>query len=236
MKKSLSILATIFALAACAPGADQYASMSDEAIFERAKSRIQDENFKAAAMDFEALETHHPYSKFTARAQLLGGYANFRADKFKEAADLFEKYIKFQPSSSEITYATYMAALSNFAQMRRIERDQRETAAAASQMERIVREWPKSEYAADIAPKLTLARATLAAKYMRTGAELSRARNFLAALNYYQIVITKFRDTPHAPEAYFRAAEIFRIVGSDVEAEKLFATLREKFPASEFAQ
>jgi len=236
MKKSLFILAAILPLAACAPGENEYASMTDEQIFERGKSRILDEDFKAAAMDFDMLENQHPYSRFTARGQLLGGYASYRAGRYKEAAESFEKYMKFQPSSAEIPYATYMAANSNFAQMRRVERDQKETAVAAAQMERLIREWPKSEFAADVKPRLMEARATIAAKEMRAGAELARGRNFPAALNHYQIVITKFRDTPYAPEAYFRAAEIYRIIGDDNESEKLLAILRKNFPGSDFAK
>ena len=236
MKKSLSILAVFFALPACAPGLDQHANMTDEEIFTRARTRTIDGNFRGAVADFEALDNQHPYSRFTARAQLLGGYANYRAGRFSQASDLFENYIRFQPSSTNIQYATYMAARSNFARMRRVERDQRETQIAANLMERIIREWPDSAYAADAPPMLERARSTLAAKYMRNGAELSRNRNFLAALNHYRAVITRFADTPYAPEAYFRTAEILRIIGSNDEAERVTALLREKFPESDFAR
>jgi outer membrane protein assembly factor BamD (BamD/ComL family) len=56
----------------------------------------------------------------------------------------------------------------------------------------------------------------------------------VAGLNHYQFVASKFHDTPYAAEAFFRAAEIYRMMGEKDESDAMLATMREKYPDSEF--
>jgi outer membrane assembly lipoprotein YfiO len=101
-------------------------------------------------------------------------------------------------------------------------------------METLIRDWGKTEYAAAVKPKLASVRANLAAKEMHTAALLVRRRNIIAGLNHYQLVASRYQDTPYAAEALFRAAEIYRMIGEKDESDAMLAKLREKYPDSKF--
>jgi outer membrane protein assembly factor BamD len=140
-----------------------------------------------------------------------------------------------QPGAKEIPYAQYMAAMSLYSQISPINREQRNAESALLAMERLVREHPDSEYAADVRPKMAEARNILAAKQMFIARELVRAKNFLGALNRYQTVIAKHDTTLYAPEALFRTVELYNVLGQPGDAENMRRILELNYPDSEWA-
>ena len=234
MKKSW-IAAAMLALASCSPEVVDWSKVPDEKIYADGVAEIRKENWAGAVQNLQNIGLAHPYSKYIGRAEIMMGYAQYRDGKHKEASTHFETFLKFQPSAPDVPYALYMHAMSQYGMMRPVQREQKETANALKLMEQLVREWPKTEYAEAVGPLIVRARNTLAGKEMHTAKELARGRNIFAALNRYQIVATRYANTAWAPEALFRAAEIYDMAGEPGEAAKLRAQLSEKYPGNEWS-
>ncbi|MDR1009512.1 MAG: outer membrane protein assembly factor BamD [Rickettsiales bacterium] len=232
--RTLLILA-LFALASCAPqDITNTDTRTDQELFDIAMKKMNDEYYDLAVKDFEQIEYIYPYSPLVSKAWIMAGYAAYKDKKYLDAAGSFEKMVKHHPSSPQAPYAMYMVAISYYDAMMPITRDQKSTSQALVAMERLVAVYPESEYAADVKPKIIILRNNLAAKEMSIAEELFRRRNLLAALNRYQTVIVKFDTTLFVPEAIFRAAEIYRMLGEQQDAENMMKLLKANSPESEW--
>ena len=232
MKKAIAIAAMLL-LSACSTKTD-FSAMEDGEIFDIGLKRLASERHEEAAEAFRHVELAHPYSDLLMRSFKLQGFALYRERRYFDAIEVFQKILRYDPMGEHAPYAMYMIALSYYDQISPITREQRMTQMALTAMEALVEKFPESEYAGDVKPKITIARNMLAAKEMFTARALVRGKNIVAALNRYQTVIVKFESTLFVPEALFRAAEIYGMMGADEDARNMIVVLRLNFPDSEW--
>jgi outer membrane protein assembly factor BamD len=209
--------------------------MSDQALFDGAMARVNDGYFDLAAKDFEQIEYLHPYSPLVSKSWLMAGYSSYLNGKYLDAAAYFDKFVKARPSAPEVPYAMYMVGISYYEAAGPITRDMRNSVQAQRAFEMLERNFPSSEYARDAKPKISLIANSLAAKEMLIAGELFRRRNLLASLDRYQGVIGRHGKTLFAPEALFRSAEIYDMIGEPGDADNMRRILRLNFPESEWA-
>ncbi|MDR3126850.1 MAG: outer membrane protein assembly factor BamD [Rickettsiales bacterium] len=222
------------ALCACAAAEIDFSAVPDDKIYETGVRHIEEDMYDAAINELKQLEYNYPYSPYVLRSWLALGYAQYLAKKYPDAIETFMKAARIQPGAKEIPYAQYMIAMSFYSQISPINREQRNTESALAAMEKLVREHPEGEYAADVKPKMIEARNTLAAKQMFIARELVRARNYLGALNRYQTVIARYDTTLYAPEALFRTVELYDVLAQRADAGNMLRILELNHPKSEW--
>ncbi|MDR2098585.1 MAG: outer membrane protein assembly factor BamD [Rickettsiales bacterium] len=234
MKKIFRGLAAVI-LASCGGGGNiDYAAKTDREIYDIGLASLREEYYAPAAQEFMQIEYNHPYSTLVGKSWIMAGYSYYMDGKYAEAIEAFEKLAKYRPSSPLVPYATYMIAMSYYDQMSPVNRDQRATELALASMEKLVKAFPDSEYAADVKPKIIIARNNLAAKEMFTAKELLRKKNVIAALNRYQTVIARYQTSLFVPEALFRAVELYLIINERESAEDMARLLQVNYPDSEW--
>jgi outer membrane protein assembly factor BamD len=99
-------------------------------------------------------------------------------------------------------------------------------------MQIIVERYPDSEYAADANMKVIQTRDQLAGKEMQVGRYYLEQRQFVAAINRFNVVVTQFQDTRHVEEALERLVEANLAMGLVREAQTAAAVLGHNFPNS----
>ena len=210
------------------------AESKPEDLYIKAQEEYAEGSYKAAAKSFDDVERLHPYSEWSARAQIMSGYASYKASQFDDAILTFERFTKMHPGHESAPYAFYMIALCNYEQISDVGRDQGLTQKAQEALMAVVQRYPDTEYARDAKLKLDLTKDHLAGKEMMVGRYYLERDEYLAAANRFRSVVIEFQTTSHVPEALHRLVETYLKLGVVDEARRYAAVLGHNFPSSKW--
>ena len=227
-------LAAVVALAACASKQPEYVERPVEELYNEAMDKLQAGTWPEAALAFDEVERQHPYSQWATRAELMSGYAYYRAGDFATAILAAQRYLQLHPGSPEAAYANYIIAVSHYEQIVDVQRDQVETRAALDALGLVAARYPGTEYARDAVLKIDLVREHLAGKEMAIGRYYQRRGEYVAAINRFRQIITEYQTTSHVPEALHRLTESYLALGVVPEAQSAAAVLGYNFPGSQW--
>ncbi|MBY0354979.1 MAG: outer membrane protein assembly factor BamD [Rickettsiales bacterium] len=213
---------------------EEEAEATAEELYEKARGLFDEGNYKKAAKSFDDVERLHPYSEWSARAQILSGYASYKAEQYDDAILTFERFTKLHPGHESAAYAFYMIALCNYEQISDVGRDQGLTEKAQESLRNIVQRYPDTEFARDAKLKLDLTEDHLAGKEMMVGRYYLERDEYLAAVNRFRNVVINFQTTSHVPEALHRLVETYLKLGVEDEARRYAAVLGHNFPSSQW--
>ncbi len=236
LARTAAVVAIVALAGACSSDdADKdYVEGSVDTLYNSAMDLMLSERYEQAAKLFDEVDRQHPYSVWATKAQLMGGYAHFKNQKFDEAVIALDRFIQLHPSSRDIAYAYFLKGLSFYEQINDIKRDQAAAREAGKTFRELVRRFPNTRYARDAKRRIDLVHDHLAGKEMEVGRYYQSRGQHLAAINRFRLVIDKFQTTSHVPEALLRLAESYTALGLPEEAQKVAAILGYNYPASEW--
>jgi outer membrane protein assembly factor BamD len=184
--------------------------------FDKGEEAFQRETYAEAIKFFEHTKNKFPYSKYAVLAELRIADAHFARKKWIEAADAYKIFVRFHPRDEKAAYATFRVALaySNeipqdvwfFPSAR--ERDQSAARDAIRAFDEYLSRFPNDEHAAEAKKLRVAARARLAETDLYAADFYAEREKWQGALWRYQRVAEEFGDTPEAPRALLRAAQI----------------------------
>ena len=117
--------------------------------FAIAKEPYDNGSYDEALKRLGEFKARFPYSQFAAEAELLIAESEFHLDHFQEAASDFDKFVKLHPKHPKAPYALYRVAESYWEDSPDVvTREQEYTEKAVKRWEDIVKNTPKSEFAA----------------------------------------------------------------------------------------
>lgn len=240
MKKTvLSLLVPLWMVGAllsgCGQNKPEYVETVEEPVallYDRAMSSLDDGKYGLAAKQFEEVEIQHPYSVWASRAQLMSGYVLYLKRDYGAGILAFERFIEFNPDHDRRDYAEYMLALSYYEQIVDVGRDQYLTTQAAERLQRVMEQYPKSDYARDARIKYDLTQDQLAGKHMEIGRFYQSRDLYAGSINRFRKVVEEYPTTTHVPEALFRLTECNIILGIPEDAQMFAAVLGHNYPDS----
>lgn len=188
--------------------------------------------FNDAISEFNEVDRQHPYSEEARKALVMSAFASYRRGDYDNAIATARRYITLYPGSADAAYAQYIMGQSYFAQVKDVTRDQEMTRRALESMQIIVDRYPDSEYATDANRKVIMTRDQLAGKEMQVGRYYLEQRQYIAAINRFNVVVTEYQDTRHVEEALERLVEANLAMGLVREAQTAAAVLGHNFPNS----
>ena len=193
---------------------------------------LNQQRYKVAVEQFDAVEQNYPYSSWAVNAQLMHGYTEYLQNHYTEAVGALDRYIQLHPSSANVAYAYYLRALCYYEQIADIQRDQKGTEQAMAALRDVVNRFPDSAYSRDARLKIDLCRDHLAGKEMDIGRWYEGQKLYTAAIGRFQRVVDEYQTTNHAPEALHRLTEIYLLLGLTDQAQKTAAVLGHNYPGS----
>ena len=237
LKKLLLSLFMVFAVSACSgnktlePEAE---TASVETLYEKASKAMDDEDYIEATKYFEEVERQHPYSQWSTRAQLMGAYSSYLAQRYNEAVVSLDRYIQLHPGAKDVDYAHYLKALCFYEQISDVRRDQEMTIEAVKALNALINRFPNSEYTRDATLKRDLTFDHLAGKEMDVGRYYLNRGHVNAAINRFRSVVVNFQTTSHVAEALHRLVEAYMTLGLRSEALQVAAVLGHNYPGSKW--
>ncbi len=236
----LAVVMTMSFLAGCAGGRDDepvhlvYVERPVESIYNQALDALTAGRHQRAALLFDEVERQHPYSTWARRAMLFSAYGYYEANKYEEAINATDRFIKLHPGNEHVAYAYYLQAVCYYEQITDVGRDQDTTRKASEALREVMRRFPSSEYARDAKLKFDMTRDHLAGKEMAVGRFYQSNQKYVAAINRFNNVLEDYQTTSHTPEALYRLTETYLAMGVDDEAQTSAAVLGYNYPGSKW--
>ena len=225
-------------LAGCASSKNKadtsYVARDVSTLYNAAKYRLDQGQFKLAAALFDEVERQHPYSPWARRAQLMSAFSYYMGRDYTQSIQSAQRFLSIHPGNKDAPYASYLIAMSYYQQIEDVGRDQKITQQASDAFNELIRRYPQSRYAADARLKLDLINDHLAGKEMEVGRFYQRSGKWLAAATRFRVVVDKYQTTSHTPEALERLVETYLNLGMPGEARKAAAVLGRNYPGSEW--
>ncbi|MFH1034978.1 MAG: outer membrane protein assembly factor BamD [Pseudomonadota bacterium] len=159
-----------------------------------AETAYKEGNWDEAADLYQQLKDRYPYSRFALLADLRVGDAYYKAKRYDEAVLAFDDFIRLHPKNEGVPYAYFQMGMVHHSQMLTPDRDPSNARKAADAFQRLVRQYPKSEWAQKAFPRLKEALERQANHDMFVGDFYLRTKQYEAAIGRFKRVLTQYPD------------------------------------------
>lgn len=233
----LPILGLLF-LSACA-GHDDEALDEDksaETLYNEAYDNLKKTAYQKAAEGFDKVEMEHPYSKWATKAKLMAAYSYYKDEKYDEAIDSLDRFIRLHPGNKDVAYAYYLKGICHYDQIAPSKKEQSSSRDAYETFNQIITMFPDTEYATDAKSKIGLIEDHLAGHEMSVGRYYLKNKEYISALNRFSAVTDNYQDTAQIPESLYREVEVYTILGLTTEAARKEEILRNNYPETDWSK
>lgn len=173
---------------------------------------------------FEKIELNFSHLSYGPKSLLMISYIYYDSGKHLESLQNIQKFKKFYPNHQNYDYAEYLVGLNFYDRINGASRDQRNTKLALRQFEKIIKKYPKTDYAFDAKYKIDLINEQLAAKEMYIARYYIDRYKWMAALIKLNNIIKNYSDTIFIDEALHRVVEINYRLGN-INVAKKYASI-----------
>ena len=232
MKKYI-VLFCMGVLGACAADVT-VPQTTPEDLYIKALHSFEKTDYPSAAKYFDEVERQHPYSKWAPRAQIMAAYSFYKKNEYQDAVLTLDRFIQLHPGNKNTPYAYYLKGLCYFEQVSDITREQKMSENAKRTFRDLLARYPNSIYAADAQAKLQILEDQLAGKEMAVGRYYEQQKEYLAALNRFQAVVTRFAHTNQVDEAYYRLTACYMALGMKQAAQMTALRQEALYPSTKW--
>lgn len=211
LKKISMVLGFAVLVVACDP-LDEYRNKSDTHLYNTAMGLLEYGRHERAAKVFEEVDLQHPSSPLAPKGLLMAGYCYYlesnpdsrNTNRFPDALDKFESFMRLHPNHQMVPYALYMIGMCHFEVLGDEMRDQTSSPKAAASFSSLIERFPQSKYAKDAGNKLKILAEYVAKKNVCVAKSLMDENRFAPAISRLQQAITMGLN----PEDHTRAVNM----------------------------
>lgn len=166
-----------------------------------AESMYKEGKYNNSAELFQQLKDRYPYSRFALLADLRVGDAYYKAERYEEAVLAYDDFIRLHPKNEAVPYALYQMGMVYFDQMLTPDRDPTFARKAMETFQRLIKLYPRNEWAAKAQPRLQESIRRLAGHDMVVGTFYLNTGKYRAAASRFKRVLTQYPDVGLYKEA-----------------------------------
>ena len=150
--------------------------------------------YKDAVDAFQKVKDRYPYSKFAIVAELRMADALYLQEEYDSAYGAHDEFEKLHPKHKDIPYVVYQKGMCNFNQIKSQDREQVHTLKAKEEFERLIRRFPREEYANKARKNLRECLISLAGHELFVANYYYRQGRYTAALGRYTFILNNYPD------------------------------------------
>lgn len=208
MLKIVSLLALFIMLTGCGGMIDRYflpvADDTVQEIFEAGNDAMQEKRYRQAAGYYTQIKDDYPFSSYVIEAELNLGDALYFNEQYLLAADAYRDFEELHPRHDAIPYVLLQVARAMRQTYLSIDRATTELEVGLQYAQRVVAEYPGTEYAVLAQEEVGIIRLLLAKREVYIAQLYMKMDNYEAAWNRF----TKIANTyPEIEEIYEYAVE-----------------------------
>jgi outer membrane protein assembly factor BamD len=220
-------------------GDPDYAAQAEENL-RLGNEALENRDFFTAQKYFDFVRTKFPYLEASREAELRLGDLDFEQDRFPEARERYESFIKLHPTHPKVDYAAYRSALTHFKDMPSEffllppseEKDQTEVQAAHRAMNNFLRQYPDSQYAKEAKEQAELAKQKLAEHELYVAAFYRKRERWPAVAQRLEGLLSRYQGTKYDEEAFFSLHEAYVKLKQPERAQETLRKLIQKMPGT----
>ncbi len=236
MSRLCVLLWMALALAGCASGGGVERVLSADDQYALAMEHFDSGKYPEAISDFQTFTFNYPQDPRVHDARWLTARAYFESRDWATAAQEFLNYQRDFPREARAGEALYLAGQAYQRMSLRPELDQRDTERAINVYDRVLREYPGSEFAADVRDRRQQLRGKLAEKAYLNGEFYFESRAYEAAETYLRDLISTFPDTAWVAPGYALLARTYCAWGRTDRAAEMAGVLADRFAETSAAR
>lgn len=199
-----------------------------------AQRSANDGRMAEAARLLDEIDRQFPTSPEAPRALVLAGRYYFEGQEYELATAILSRFIRDHGGHPDIAYAYYLRGVSSYRSVSDVDKDEGDTANAENHLLAVITQFSGTDYALDAGVKLNAIKNQRAAKELVTGKFYHHRREYMAALNRYQNIVSDYQDSTYVEEALYRIIEVYRTLGLNSEAKNTAVLLGHNFPDSQW--
>ncbi len=179
--------------------------MSADALYDRAKKAMDNQNYRRAIDLYELLEVQFPFGEYTRQGQLDLMYAYYRSHQTESAVEAANRFIRENPRHEKVDYAYYVRGLAYFPEsddflrrMFRVRPHLRPQDGAKKSFDAfasLVQKYPDSEWAEDATQRMIYLRNAMAGFELNVANYYIRRGAYVAAANRAKRIIEEYQET-----------------------------------------
>ena len=187
-----------------------------------------------AAKKFNEVEILFPQSEWASKSTLMAAYAYYSQDYYFDTIEEIKTFIRKYPNHKDTDYAYFLMGMAYYNQIIDETRDLNSILMAKEQFEKVIKDYPNTEYALDAKFKLDLIQDILASKEMYLGRYYFDKKKWIPAINRFKSIIQDYDTTIYTEEALHRLVELYYIIGLEEEAKKYAQLLGYNYQSSKW--
>jgi outer membrane protein assembly factor BamD len=244
--RSLAALALTLACAACSKPAPSFEEVEPaDVLYQKGLDTLAGGSWlglvpsvdtEEAVDTFQSIIDNYPYSEYAVLAELRIADAYFDDAKYEEALAYYRDFADLHPQHEMVPYTIYRAALCHERRMRSSDRDQTPTRDALLFLDRLLSQYPYSEYAPE-AEALWRSLRTRLAEHIREVADFYMARDeWESAAERYRTLLNEYPGLGLDAEALYRLGLCYLRMNRESEAEGIFQAVVQNYQDSDVAR
>ncbi len=182
-----------------------------ETNLKRGDEALDARNFPEARHYFEFVKTKYPFLDAAKTAELRLADTDFEAERFLEARDRYQTFVRLHPTHAQVDYAAFRAAYTHFKDVPsdffllppQEEKDQVEVRNAVIALGDFVRGYPESKHRAEAEQVLLQARRKLAEHELYVARFYAKRERWPAVVARLSLVAKSYPDTGFDEEVAF---------------------------------
>ena len=187
-----------------------------------------------AAKKFNEVEILFPQSEWAPKSTLMAAYAYYSQDYYSDTINEIMIFIKKYPNHEDMDYANFLMGMAYYEQIVDEKKDLKSITMAKNQFEKVVKNYPNTDYALNAKFKLDLIDDILASKEMYIGRYYFNKKKWIPAINRFKSIVTNYDTTIYIEEALHRLVEIYYLIGLEEESKKYAQLLGYNYQSSKW--
>lgn len=200
MSKVLPLFAILILLTGCGGVIDKYflpvADDTVQEIYEAGIDAMQAKEYRKASEYFTKIKEDFPFSPYVVEAELNLGDAFYLNEQYMEASEAYQDFEELHPGHEAIPYVLLQVARSTRRMYKSIDRTTKDIEFGLEYAERVMAEYPGTEYAAEAKIEYEQIRLFLAQREVYIAQIYQKMDNHEAAWNRYVRITSEFADIP----------------------------------------
>ena len=199
-------------------------NISLEKLYIAALKNFENGKYKEALVFFEKVESDFSYTEWAPKSLLMRAYIHYEMADYLTALETIKKFKSRYPVNKNLDYADYLVGICLFEQVNDSSLSQTNTLLATRQFQKILINYPNSQYAIDAKFKLDLLEEQLAGKEMYIARYYIKREKWLPAIKRLNIILDNYQTTVYIEETLHRLVEINYKIGN-LNAAKTYAKI-----------
>ena len=195
-----------------------------EILYKKAYENYELGDYNESIRLFDLVEKDYSYSEWAPKALLMKSFLYYDAARYIDALSNLQRFKKRFSGHANIDYAEYLIAMCLFEQINFASLTQENTSLALKQFNKILAEYPNSDYEIDIKFKIDLLNEQFAAKEMYIARYYIKKEKWLPAIYRLNNIVKNYQQTIYIEEALHRLVEVNYKLGNIASAKK-YATV-----------